>query len=235
MKAVFKSVLCLLLVAAGTMGTAQAQIAITEVDPTGSSTGSSSYNFDWFELTNLGSAPVNIDGWKMDDDSGNDSGSGHSAAAAVGLVVSNGGSTLLQPGQSVVFGESSSAGTALTAFVKAWFGGTAPAGFTFGTYSGSGVGLGSGGDAVNIFNAAGDWITGVTFGAASSTRTFDNAAGVTGAISTLSMAGINGAFAGTDGRVGSPGSISTVPLPAGIWLLGSGLGLLGAMRRRRAA
>src|SRR5262249_42706761 len=40
---------------------------ITEVSPWAS--GDSPYAADWFELTNTGSSPLYLDGWKMDDNS----------------------------------------------------------------------------------------------------------------------------------------------------------------------
>ena len=78
--------------------------------------------------------------------------------------------------------------------VRPWFGTTPPASLLVGTYTGSGVGLSTGSDAVNLFDAAGRRITGVSFGASTTGVTFDNAAGVAGPISTLSAVGINGAF-----------------------------------------
>ena len=76
-----------------------------------------------------------------------------------------------------------------------------------GSYSGGGIGLSTDGDAVNLFDAAGNRITGVTFGASTTCFTFDNAAGVTGAIDTLAVAGVNGAFT-ANGVTGSPGAIA---------------------------
>ncbi len=227
-----KNVLRSLLVVAGglsALGTAQAQVRITEVDSTAS--GNASYTFDWFELTNFGSTAVDITGWKMDDDSGNSG----SAAAAVLLS----GITSIAAGQTVVFAENSSGATAAQAFAGNWFNAThpQPLNFAFGTYSGSGVGLGSGGDAVNIFNATGGLVTRVSIGSSGNFTSFDNSAGANNVtLTTPSAVGVNGAYAGLDNRVGSPGTYAApVPLPAGIWLLGSGLGLLGgAVRRRRA-
>ncbi len=214
-----KSILLALAMSAGAMGSANAAIVITEVDSAAS--GNSAYGFDWIELTNTGSSAVDITGWKIDDNS-------NSSASAALLT----GITSIAAGQSVIFGE----GGSLAAFVSNWFGGTAPAGFQFGTYSGSGLGLGSSGDAVNIYNAANALIANVTFGAANNNASFDNSAGANNAaLAAFSLVGVNGAYAGADGRIGSPGAVSAVPLPAAVWLLGSGLGLLGAARRRHSA
>jgi uncharacterized protein YjiK len=168
------------------------RLIITEVDPTGSS--APIYAADWFEVTNIGSAPVDMTGWKMDDNS-------NLFSSAVPIT----GVGSVAPGQSVILIE----GTATTAtnFITAWFGGTAPAGFVIGTYSGSGVGLSSSSDAVNLFNSAGKPMTGVTFGAATSNVSFDNTAGLT-TLTTLSAVGVNGAFTAPDGvQIGSPGKI----------------------------
>ncbi|HVU01701.1 MAG TPA: hypothetical protein VHE30_08115, partial [Polyangiaceae bacterium] len=62
-------------------------------------------------------------------------------------------------------------------------------------------------DAVNLFDAQGDRITGVQFGASTTGFTFDNAAAL-GTVTTLSAAGVNGAFLSPDGvETGSPGTV----------------------------
>ena len=89
--------------------------------------------------------------------------------------------------------------------MNAWFGGTAPADFLIGSYTGSGVGLSATADAVNLFNPAGKRMTGVAFGMATSNVSFDNTAG-NATVTTLSMVGVNGAFLAPDGvQTGSPG------------------------------
>jgi hypothetical protein len=168
---------------------------ISEVAPWGSSIGASSYAADWFEVTNIGGAAVDITGWKMDDNS-------NLFTSAVPIV----GVGSIGPGQSAILIE----GTAVTAtkFLTAWFGATPPAGFLIGSYTGSGVGLSATTDAVNLFDASGRLITNVQFGAASTTNlSFDNTAGLSGTtITTLSAVGINGAFVAADGiETGSPG------------------------------
>jgi hypothetical protein len=201
---------------------ATASILITEVHPTGSST--ESYGADWFELTNTGAAAADITGWKMDDSS-------NDITKSVGLR----GVTSIAPGQSVVFIE---AGTdplldpvVQGSFITAWFGGSAPAGFAIGAYGGSGVGLSSNSDGVSIFNSLGTLQARVTFGAATSNVSFDNAAGLNNApISTLSVVGVNGAFSnGTE--IGSPGAIANVPEPASLMLL-TLAGMLNVLKRR---
>jgi hypothetical protein len=166
------------------------KLLITEVAPWASS--NSPYAADWFEVTNVGGAAVDMTGWKMDD---------NSASFALSVPIVGVGS--VAPGQSVILIE----GTATTAtnFVSAWFGGSPPAGFVIGSYTGSGVGLSTSGDAVNLFNTSGALVTGVQFGAATTGLTFDNTAGLA-TVTTLSAVGINGAFLSPDGiETGSPG------------------------------
>lgn len=199
-------------------------IVISEVDASGS--GTSTYGADWFELTNTGSSAVNITGWKMDDNS-------DSFSLAVPLSLA--GNTIAA-GQSVVFIETT--GTTLAAltpkFESAWFGSSVPTGFTIGGYGGSGVGLSQTSDAVNIFNASGAAITGVTFNVSTNHVSFDNTAGLSGAISTVSVAGTDGAFTSPTGEIGSPGVDAAVtPEPSTYALMLGGLAMLVAIQRIR--
>ena len=181
-------------------------IIISEVTPWGS--GNSTYAVDWFEVTNTGAVAVSISGWKVDDSS-------NSFAASLALN----GITSIAPGESVIFMESATPATTIPSFTSAWFGSSVPAGLQLGTYSGSGIGLGTGGDAVNLYNAAGALQANVVFGASPTIApfaTFDNAAGLDNAtISTLSVAGTNGAFLVSTGTpaIGSPGKISGTSTP----------------------
>lgn len=205
---------------------AQAQLRITEVAPW--SSGNSPVAADWFEVTNFGSTAVTLSGWKMDDSS-------NSFAAAVALT----GVTSIAPGESVIFLETSSAATTIATFKSTWFGASAPATLQIGSYSGSGVGLGTGGDAVNLYDGAGTLQANVVFGTSPTGpfRSFDNAAGLNQVtLSTLAAAGVNGAFvaAGDTAEIGSPGLISAVPEADSHAMLLAGLAVLGGLMRRRA-
>jgi hypothetical protein len=203
---------------------ANAAILITEVAPWASTAANSPYASDWFELTNTGSSAVSISGWKMDDNS-------NSFASAVSLT----GVSSIGAGESVIFTEK-----ATTNFLSTWFGASVPAGLQIGNYTGSGVGLSADGDAVNIYNAAGILQANVTFAisdAVAPYQTFSNAAGLNNAsISTLSVAGVDGAFVATNDivEIGSPGRIATpVPEADSYAMLLLGLGFMGFMSRRR--
>jgi uncharacterized protein YjiK/phosphodiesterase/alkaline phosphatase D-like protein len=185
-------------------------LIITEVAPWAS--GNSPYKADWFEVTNTGTTAVDIRGWKYDDNS-ND----FALAAPLSGVDS------IAAGQSVVFVDSidpaaDKVAAVKAAFKDAWFGTKVPNDFVIGSYTGGGVGISTAGDAVNLFNATGTLITGISFGASVTTdgksASFDNKAGLGGAafptpiVSALSAVGVNGGFLAADGiETGSPGKI----------------------------
>lgn len=182
----------------GTVG----KILITEVAPW--SSGNSPVGADWFEVTNTRAVAADITGWKVDDNSG-------SFAAALALN----GITTIAPGESVIFMESATPATTIPLFLNTWFGPTPPTALKVGTYTGSGIGLGTGGDAVNLYNSTGALQASVIFGASSAApyKTFDNAAGLNNTtISQLSQAGINGAFIAKNdaNEIGSPGTIVNI-------------------------
>ncbi len=114
----------------------------------------------------------------------------------------------------------------------AWFGASIPVGFAIGTYGGSAIGHSGTADAVNIFDASNAPVVSVSFGTGTS---FDNAAGLTGLITQLSVVGVNSAFASVAGsEIGSPGFVS-VPEPSSLSLLAASVGFTTLMARRRKA
>jgi len=200
-------------------GAARADVVISEIAPW--SSGNSSLGQDWFELTNTGASAVDITGWSWDDDSQNP-----------GTALLQGVSTI-GAGQSVVFVDGGASVPA--AFIDLWFGGAAPAGLIVGYYDGPG--LSTGGDEVNVYDASNVLQAGVSFGASPSGpyATFDNAAGLNGAISQLSAVGVNGAFLAANdiAEIGSPGAVAAVPEPESYAMMLAGLGLIGAIARKR--
>lgn len=189
---------------------ASGQIRITEA------MSSSQVTPDWVELTNLGASAVDISGWRLDDSS-------FSTAVSVALN----GITTIAPGESVVFIESA-AGAGIADF-RAFWGDLASV--QIGFYSGSGVGLSSGGDAVVIFDGSNTEINRVTFGAASGGISFGYNP-LTATFGDLSEVGLFGArvSAGSTpiANFASPGAI---PTPAAAGLLGLA-GLVAGRRRR---
>lgn len=204
---------------------AEAQVRVTEVAPW--SSGNSSLGADWFELTNVGSTTLDLSGWRVDDSSN-----------SFGSSLLLNGISSIAAGESVIFIEGA-AGNAAT-FESLWFGSAVPAGLQIGYYSGSGIGLSTSGDAVNIFNSGGTLQAGVSFGTSDGSSpysTFDNYSGANGVtLSTLSAVGVNNAFLAANGpEIGSPGV--AIPEPTTIaLLLGAGSMAFAARRRKvRAA
>ncbi|HKQ74055.1 MAG TPA: SdiA-regulated domain-containing protein [Blastocatellia bacterium] len=189
----------------GTIGASS--LIISEVAPWSSGNSDPSLRVDWFEVTNIGTVAARIAGWKMDDDS-----------RSFNNAVTLNGVTSIAPGESVIFLETTDLAGKSAAFKTLWFGANPPANLQIGSYNGSGVGLGTGGDQVNLFDSAGALRASVTFGASPSGPfpTFDNAAGLNNAtISLLSAAGVNGAFvaANDSAEIGSPGTIGASSTP----------------------
>ena len=181
-------------------GSKAGSVYISEIAPW--SSGNSKVGADWFEVTNGSAAELDITGWRVDDSS---------AVFDQGAALT--GVTKIAPGESVIFIEGADAKAVSDAFVSTWFGGTLPAGLQIGAYTGKGIGLSTGGDAVNLYNAGGELQTGVTFGASPSAApfaSFNNAAALNGmAVTTLSEVGVNGAkaAASTADEIGSPGTV----------------------------
>src|SRR5262249_16341605 len=134
----------------GSPGTAivPTPLAITEVAPWGS--GDEEYEADWFELTNVTSSSISLEGWKMHDNS-----DAFSKAGELSGIDS------IAAGELVIFVEAPETGTTaeaeekVTKFEASWFGSSIPAGLQVGHYQGEKVGLSTSGDGVNVFNAEG--------------------------------------------------------------------------------
>lgn len=197
---------------------------------------------DWWEVTNYGSSPVDITGWKFDD----------SSFAFANSVALN-GVTSIAAGESAVFVEtttldSGTVATLISAFRTFW-GGSASAA-QIGYYAGSGISFSSAGDGLVMFNATGAETTPrATFGAATTGSTFfyayDSAGDPTTSPNTNAILSTVGVLDGqttfasanlSPQNIGSPGTaINAVPEPSTVATLACG-GLFGlgvAARRRR--
>jgi hypothetical protein len=207
---------------ASTASIAAAQVHITEVMSSSGSGGTE----DWIEITNYGSSAINISGWRFDDGSFN---FGNSQALS--------GIATIGAGESVIFIESAG-GADISSFRDFWGG---LAGVQVGFYSGSGLGLSSNGDGAIVFTGTGTEISRVSFGAATSGRSFYYGWTVSGMIDPafngiVSSAGSIGSqvsFTSQDalGNIASPGSaLALIPAPGAIALLAVA-GLAGRRRR----
>ncbi len=188
-----------------------AQIKITEA-MSSSGTGGTA---DWIELTNTGTSAVDITGWKVDD---------NSFAYASALALN--GITSIPAGKSVIFIESATPTTDIPAFKTFW--GATLDNVEVGSYTGSGIGLSSSGDGVVVFDAAGVEINRVSFGAATTGKSFywsykaDGTVVDNGVLSSVGT--INGTIshqvtitsANALGNIGSPGTAIIFPINANV-------------------
>ncbi len=150
---------------------------------------------DWWELSNLDDFPIDLLGYRFDDDS---------ALLSAAYTVTN--STVIGSGESVIFVDSITA-----ADFRAWWGTNLNANVKIIPYSGTGLGFGANGDALNLWNPGAtdntDTVAKVTFSIATIGESFTYNP-FTGVFVGLSSVGTNGAFAATqNGDIGSPGVI----------------------------
>jgi len=198
-----------------------AAIVITEV-MSSSGTGGTP---DWFVVTNTGAASENVAGFRYDDST-----FGVPATVIVDLL----GVSTIAPGESVIFFESAAPLIEAPQFRTFW---NLPGSVQVGTFTGSGVSLGSGGDAVVIFTGSNVEVTRVTFGAATTGSSFVRT-GTGTVLSTLAQVGVDGAYSVNAAfalnptpvtNIASPGLI---PEPTVLGLIAAGS--LAMLRRRRA-
>jgi hypothetical protein len=208
---------------------ASAQLRITEVMAQASAT-SSTQNGDWWELTNLGAAPVNLLGYQWAD-----------AEDALPSSESNFfPSFVLNPGQSLILLEEdvySKAdwrnmwGLAATVAILTedeMVDDATPDGDTF-----SGLGN-TGGDMVLFYDPAGNLLDSYTYTGVAFVRGVTFEIKGDGTDLGLSVVGENGAVLAANGDIGSPG-LAVVPEPTAFTLLALAGGAFLFPRHRKTA
>ena len=208
-----------ILASALTVQASFAALAITEVASTSGATELELAGLDWWELTNTGPGSVLLDGYEWEDN--NPQGAGvDTAIFPNGVSVAAGESIIIHQGDN----------TADAAFRAAWGLSASVQILTEDLFGGNNTfsGLSSNGDQLRVYDPMGAEIAMVDFPSSTSGITFewDRAGNSLG----LSVAGENGAYAISEGRVGSPGT--SVPEPATLALLGLAASCLVGTRRR---
>lgn len=201
---------------------AQAAIEITEWMYTGSAD-------EFIELTNMGASPVDMTGWRYDDDSRN---------PAIGLNLSSFG--IVAVGQSVIISERDTA-----TFRSAW-----NLGANVKVIGNNTTNLGRG-DEINIFDSNGALVDRLTYSDVNFPGTIrtQNFSGNPKSVAALAPQNITtewalsatgdiyGSYASLNGDVGNPGAFifAPVPEPETYALMLAGLALVGTLARRRRA
>ncbi|HVU08445.1 MAG TPA: immunoglobulin domain-containing protein [Verrucomicrobiae bacterium] len=199
--------------------TPKPDLRITEI----MSSESSGHN-DWWELSNFGDFPVNLRGFRFDDDS-----AFTAAPFSQALTITN--DVIIAPGESIVLVEDMTPDE----FREWWGANQLPPNLQIVTYHGSGISFsGTSGDALTVWNAAAtsivDYIDSVSIAANLNQVSFsyDPVNQIFSGINPdgLSVAGTNGAFAAADGGdIGSPGSVINPAHFNNITTTGSGTSL----------
>jgi hypothetical protein len=180
--------------------TSKPNLVITEVmsSEAKGAKGSTLSTEDWWELSNLGNFPVNLQGWRFDDD--------HDSFADAQTITN---AATIASGESIILVEDM-----IPDDFRTWWGPqNLSANLQIITYPS--IGFSSDGDAVFLWNAAAnsvtDTVASVTFSTATKGVSFgyDPASNIFGG---LSATGQDGAFvAAVNGDIGSPGTILNLP------------------------
>lgn len=174
------------------------KLAITEVMP--SSNHSGAIGGDWFEVTNFGNDPVDMNGFSWDDDS------------------QQSGKHLINSTYTIAAGEAVIFFQGLTADVPAWLqswtqainGLRVIAEDDFGPIGFSG--LSSGGDEVNLYDDKGQRVSQAAWTANDVTAGVSIQFDTTGTLTGPSQLGVDGAYNSNDGDLGNPGNMNPVSL-----------------------
>jgi hypothetical protein len=206
-----RSIVCILVVAFLAVS-ANAGVVITEVMP-GSGHTSTAANGDWFELTNTGSAAVDIMGWSWVD----------SDISHPKLVFPS--SLVIQPAQSIICLDEKLSN--VSGFKTIWGLDASDVIVDNGVFAGVFHGLGKSGDGVFIYDASDSLVD--KFEWTSSTDGFSidvYGGGVSSAV------GVNGAYASSDTTPDVASPFVVVPEPTTLMLLSLGFVSLRASRKK---
>lgn len=203
---------------------ASASLIITEVAPQTTAGTASTINGDWWEVTNVGGAPINLSGYKWADTEDQIGGATPQPNLFPSIVIN--------PGQSIIILEEAAANEA--AWRTNW--GIDGSVVILGTdemlaspgFTDSFSGLGSTNDGVFLYDPSDTLLSSYLYAANTRGVSFeiDRAGNDLG----LSVVGENGAVRALNGDVGSPGV--SVPAPGAVAVIAAAM--VGATRRRRA-
>jgi hypothetical protein len=206
---VMRSIVCVLVVAFLAVA-ANADVVITEVMP-GSVHTSTAANGDWFELTNMGSAAVNVAGWSWVD---NDS--VHARLVFPSLVI--------QPAQSIICLDEKLSN--VSGFKTIWGLDASDVVMDNETLAGF-WGLGKNGDGVFIYDASNSLVDSFAWTTSTNGFSMDVYGG-----GVNSVAGVNGAYASSDVTPDVASPFVVVPEPTSLMLLSLGLVSLRSSRKK---
>lgn len=170
-------------------------LRITEV-MSSETTSAGVNNADWWELTSFESQPVDLSGWRFNDNAG---------GLTDPFVIPDG--IVIHAGESIVFVE----GLTPAQFTTWWGNANLPSGLLIINYTGAGLSLGASGDGIRLWNAnsadVASTMASVDFEAADTGVSFTYAP-VTGVFGGKSQIGVNGALrSALASDIGSPGRI----------------------------
>lgn len=191
-------------------------LVVTEVMSTSNAPlGSSLDARDWWELTNSGPAPVSLNGYKWEDDSG-------SGAAPSGDVANFPNGITVGVNESIIILQTPGVSNAAD-FRTAWGLPASVQVLDDTQFTGPNIfsGLSSNGDQVNLFDASNVKVDNATFGPSTAGVSFEWSR--TNVNLALSVAGQNGAYqitypSSTNTAIGSPGVSTGLPEPMSLVL-----------------
>lgn len=173
-------------------------LAITEIMASSNDPASSS-NGDWFEVTNTGSAAIDMNGFSWDDDS-----------RTPGTHTID-GTLMIGAGESIIFLDEVQPDDSTWAYEWMQYANNLQV-IAADEFNAMGFsGLGSGGDEVNLYDDNGALIQRVTYASTDVTAGYSMQIDSMGTITT-SVVGVNGVYTSIDGDVGNPGNMNPVSL-----------------------